>query len=63
MKRIFRSEEDRILAGVCGGVGEYFDIDPVIVRIAWIILTLVGGSGILLYILAWLIVPPHPWET
>ena len=51
------------MAGVCGGVGEYFDIDPVIVRIAWIILTVAGGSGILLYILAWLIVPSQPWEA
>ncbi len=63
MKRLYRSEDERIVAGVCGGVGEYFDIDPVIVRIAWIILTVAGGSGILLYILAWLIVPSQPWEA
>lgn len=59
-KRIYRSEEDRIFAGVCGGFGEYFDIDPVIVRLLWILFIMVGGSGIVLYIIAWLIIPKRP---
>jgi phage shock protein PspC (stress-responsive transcriptional regulator) len=54
---LFRSEENRILGGVCGGVAEYFDIDPVLIRLGWIFLTLVGGGGLLVYLIAWIIVP------
>ncbi|HPC27463.1 MAG TPA: PspC domain-containing protein [Candidatus Methanomethylicus sp.] len=61
-KRLYRSN-DRILGGVCGGIAEYFGIDPSLVRIAWVILTLAAGSGILLYLLAWLIIPPSPYVT
>ncbi len=45
-----------MIAGVCGGIGRRFDIDPVIVRIAWVLLTLVGGSGVFLYLIAWLLI-------
>ncbi|HHE46836.1 MAG TPA: PspC domain-containing protein [Bacteroidetes bacterium] len=59
--RLYRSEEDRILAGVCGGLGEHFRIDPVIVRIIMVILALTGGPvGILLYLMFWLIIPRRP---
>jgi len=61
-KRLYRSN-DRILGGVCGGIAEYFGIDPSLVRIAWVILTLAAGSGILLYLLAWLIIPPSPYAA
>jgi phage shock protein PspC (stress-responsive transcriptional regulator) len=61
-KRLYRSN-DRILGGVCGGIAEYFGIDPSLVRIAWVILTLAAGSGILLYLLAWLIIPSSPYAT
>jgi len=50
MKRIYRSQEDRIIAGVCGGFAEYFGIDPTIVRLLWIFFTIFGGMGILAYI-------------
>ncbi|MBM3326291.1 MAG: PspC domain-containing protein [Calditrichaeota bacterium] len=60
VKRLFRSNENRVIAGICGGLGEYFSIDPVAVRLAWIVLILFGGSGILLYILAWLLMPRRP---
>jgi phage shock protein PspC (stress-responsive transcriptional regulator) len=50
MKRIYRSREDRIIAGVCGGFAEYFGIDPIIVRLVWIFFTIFGGMGILAYI-------------
>ena len=50
MKRIYRSQEDRIIAGVCGGFAEYFGIDPTIVRLIWIFFTIFGGMGILAYI-------------
>ncbi|MXW62580.1 MAG: PspC domain-containing protein [Acidimicrobiaceae bacterium] len=52
-----RSEDDRLIAGVSGGLGEYFGMDPVIVRIGFIILTFFGGVGIALYLMSWLIVP------
>ncbi len=56
-KRLFRSKKDRILGGVCGGVADYFDVDPTIVRLIWVLLTLAWGAGLLLYIIAWIIVP------
>lgn len=59
-KRLYRSRTDRRLAGVCGGVAEYFGWDPTLVRIAWIMLTLLGGSGVLLYLIFWLVMPEAP---
>ena len=60
-RRLYRSGKDRILGGVCGGVAEYFKVDPVIVRIFWIIITFFPpGLGILLYFLFWIIVPRNP---
>lgn len=56
-KNIYRSEANRIIGGVCGGIGEYFDIDPVIVRIIFVLLAIFGGSGIPLYIILWLVIP------
>lgn len=60
MKRLYRSRRDRIIAGVCGGIGEYLGVDPTFIRILWILFTLAGGSGILVYIIAWIIIPEHP---
>ena len=57
VKRIYRSQTDRVLAGVCGGLAEYFKVDPALVRIIWILITLFGGSGILAYIVALFILP------
>jgi phage shock protein PspC (stress-responsive transcriptional regulator) len=54
-RNLRRSRSDRVIAGVGGGLGHYFGIDPVIVRIGFVLLTVFGGSGILLYLLAWLI--------
>ncbi|UCE18242.1 MAG: PspC domain-containing protein [Gemmatimonadota bacterium] len=56
-KRLYRSQKNRRLFGVCGGIGEYFNIDPVIVRLLWILFTLAGGGGIIAYIVACFIVP------
>ena len=47
MKKIYRSQEDRIIAGVCGGFAKYLGIDPMIVRLVWIFFTIFGGMGIL----------------
>jgi phage shock protein C len=46
-----------MLCGVCGGIAEYFDIDPTLVRLVWVIITLMGGAGILAYIIAAIIIP------
>jgi phage shock protein C len=56
-RRIYRSDSQKIIAGVCGGIGEYFNIDPVLVRIGWVVITLLGGAGILAYLIAWFIIP------
>jgi phage shock protein PspC (stress-responsive transcriptional regulator) len=58
-KRLYRSETNRIIAGVCGGLGEYFDLDPTLIRLFFVLLTVFGGSGILLYIILWLVIPPE----
>ncbi len=59
-KRLYRSGVDKILSGVCGGIGEYFNIDPVLIRLLWVLMSLAWGSGILLYIIAWIIIPRNP---
>ncbi len=56
-KRIFRSREHRVIGGVAGGIATYFNFDPVLVRLAFVLLTLVNGVGALLYLVLWLIVP------
>lgn len=61
MKRLYRSNQDRMVAGVCGGIAEYFKIDPVIPRIIAVILLLPGGlPGFLPYVIMWAIVPANP---
>lgn len=60
VKRLYRSGNDRIIGGVCGGIAEYFGVDPVPIRLIWVILALAGGSGVLLYMIAWLIIPRNP---
>lgn len=56
-KKLYRSKKNRRIAGVCGGIGEYFNIDPTLIRLFWILFIFVGGSGILAYIIAWIIIP------
>ncbi len=62
-RRFYRSRDDRILGGVAAGVAEYFNIDPTLVRLAWLLLVLWGGAGVVLYIIAWIIVPPEPGNS
>jgi phage shock protein C len=59
-KRLYRSRNERMLAGVCGGIGEYFDIDPTVIRILFVLFALVIGGGILLYIILLIIMPLEP---
>ena len=56
-KKLRRSLDDKIIAGVCGGLGKYFDVDPLIFRILFVLLTIFGGSGILLYVILWIVIP------
>lgn len=57
MKRIYRSRQERMVCGVCGGIAEYFDLDPSLVRLGWIIFSAMGGSGFLAYIIAAVVIP------
>ena len=59
-KKLYRSRENAMLAGVCGGIGEYFAIDPTIVRLAWVILGFCGGVGLWAYVIAAVIIPQRP---
>ena len=61
-RRLFRCRHDRLLAGVASGVAGYFDIDPTIVRVAWVISVFFGGLGLILYVLMAIIVPVEPEE-
>ncbi len=56
-EKLYRSREHRMIAGVAGGIAEYFEIDVTIVRLLWILGVLVGGGGVLVYIIAWIIIP------
>lgn len=62
MNRIYRSRKDRMLAGVCGGLGEYFGIDSSLVRLGLVCLIVFGGTGFLAYLLAWIIIPEEPYD-
>ena len=61
IKRLYRSRNERVLGGVCAGIGHYFNIDPVLVRVAWAVAFFAAGIGFLGYIIAWIIVPEEPW--
>lgn len=56
-KKLYRSNTDRMIGGVCGGLGEYFDIDPTLVRLIFVVLALAGGPGLLLYLILLIVVP------
>jgi len=60
-KKLYRSQKNRMLAGVCGGIAEYLNLDPTIIRLAWVVFGLVYGFGVLGYIIAWLLIPINPY--
>ncbi|HEX9724109.1 MAG TPA: PspC domain-containing protein [Vicinamibacteria bacterium] len=62
-KRLFRSRKDGLIAGVCGGLAEYFDVDPSLVRLVFILAIFLGGAGLVVYLVAWLIVPENPEQS
>ena len=61
-KKLYRSTDDRWLAGVCGGLGKYFNVDPTLVRVIFVVLALIGLGGVILYLILWVVIPPEPTE-
>ncbi len=59
-KKLYKSNRNKMICGVCGGVGEFFGIDPTLVRLGWVVFCALGGSGILAYIIAAIIIPSNP---
>lgn len=58
VKRLYRSRQDSMIAGICGGIGEYMEIDPVIIRLLWLLATILSfGIGVIGYLVAWIIIP------
>ena len=59
-KKLYKSSTDKKIAGVCGGIAEFFNIDSTLVRLGWVVFCALGGSGVLAYIVAALIIPRDP---
>lgn len=59
-KRLYKSATDKKLCGVCAGIAEYFDLDSTLIRLAWVVFTLLGGSGLIAYIIAAIVMPQKP---
>ncbi|MCA9325368.1 PspC domain-containing protein [Candidatus Saccharibacteria bacterium] len=59
-KRLFRSKSQRMIGGVCGGLAEYFDVDPTLVRLIAVLLIFTAGGGVLAYLVLWIIIPENP---
>lgn len=59
-KKLYRSNQNKKLCGVCGGIAQYFGIDPTVIRLIWVAFTCLGGSGLLAYILCAFIIPEEP---
>ncbi len=58
-RRLYRSDTDKMLGGVCGGLAQYLDVDPTVIRLIFVLAALLGGHGILVYLILWLIMPPE----
>ena len=61
-ERLYRSRTDRVLSGVAGGMADWLDVDPSVVRLVWVLLTVFGGAGLILYIVAAIVIPEEPFE-
>ncbi len=62
-KKLHRSSSNRVISGVCGGLAEYFDVDPLLIRLAWVVFSIIGGAGILAYIIAIIVIPKDDDDT
>lgn len=60
-KKLYRSRNDRVIAGICGGLGKFLNLDSTVIRLILAILCIIGGSGLLIYIIAALIIPEEPY--
>ena len=56
-RKLYKSNQNKMIAGVCGGLGEFFDVDPTLIRLLWVIFALADGSGLLVYIASAIIIP------
>ncbi len=56
-RKLYKSNQNKMIAGVCGGLGEFFDVDPTLIRLLWVIFSLAAGSGLLVYIASAIIIP------
>ncbi|MBN1264361.1 MAG: PspC domain-containing protein [Anaerolineales bacterium] len=63
IKKLYRSRNDRMLGGVCGGLSEYFQIDSTLIRLLFVAFGLAGGPGLIAYIIMLIVVPEEPYET
>ncbi len=59
-RKLYRSRSDRMLGGVCGGLAQYFNLDATLIRVLFVALTVLGGSGAVVYLAMWVIVPTEP---
>jgi phage shock protein C len=59
-KKLYRSRKDYMISGVCGGIAEYFEIDSTLVRLLAVLVVLLGGAGLVAYIIAWIVIPKNP---
>ena len=59
-KKLMRTQNDRVIGGVCGGLGNYLDVDPTIIRLAFVLLAFFGANGILIYLILLLVIPSEP---
>jgi phage shock protein C len=59
-RKLYRSRTERMLAGVCGGLAQYFNLDATLIRVLFIVLTVLGGAGLVIYVAMWIIVPKEP---
>jgi phage shock protein C len=62
MKELRRSKTDRMLGGVCAGIANYLDVDPTIIRLVWVLCIFLAGSGILAYLICWIVIP-NEWVS
>jgi len=62
-KKLYRSEKDSMIAGVCGGIAEYFDVDPTLIRLLTVLFVFLGGAGVAVYVIAWIVIPKNPEEV
>lgn len=59
-KRLYRNINNKMIGGVCSGLADYFELDPTLIRVIWLVLVLAGGTGVLAYIICWIVMPEQP---